>query len=51
VSDDGAGFAFFNYRQQIAQSKWKFTKAGDDWFCFAGLWRPMPRLRLSATSH
>ena len=20
---------------------WKFTKAGEDWFCFAGLWRPM----------
>src|SRR5262245_24157505 len=24
------------------KSKWKFTKTGDDWFCFAGLWRPMP---------
>jgi putative SOS response-associated peptidase YedK len=24
------------------KSKWKFTKAGEDWFCFAGLWRPMP---------
>jgi hypothetical protein len=24
------------------KSKWKFTRAGDDWFCFAGLWRPMP---------
>jgi putative SOS response-associated peptidase YedK len=24
------------------KSKWKFTKAGKDWFCFAGLWRPMP---------
>jgi putative SOS response-associated peptidase YedK len=24
------------------KTKWKFTKAGDDWFCFAGLWRPMP---------
>jgi SOS response associated peptidase (SRAP) len=24
------------------KSKWKFTKAGGDWFCFAGLWRPMP---------
>jgi putative SOS response-associated peptidase YedK len=22
--------------------KWKFTKPGEDWFCFAGLWRPMP---------
>lgn len=24
------------------KAKWKFTKAGEDWFCFAGLWRPMP---------
>jgi len=24
------------------KQKWKFTKAGEDWFCFAGLWRPMP---------
>jgi putative SOS response-associated peptidase YedK len=24
------------------KSKGKFTKAGEDWFCFAGLWRPMP---------
>ena len=23
------------------KSKWEFTKAGEDWFCFAGLWRPM----------
>jgi putative SOS response-associated peptidase YedK len=23
------------------KSKWRFTKAGEDWFCFAGLWRPM----------
>jgi putative SOS response-associated peptidase YedK len=22
--------------------KWQFTKAGEEWFCFAGLWRPMP---------
>ena len=25
------------------KSKWKFTKAGEDWFCFAGLWRPASR--------
>jgi len=25
-----------------AKSKWKFTKTDNDWFCFAGLWRPMP---------
>jgi putative SOS response-associated peptidase YedK len=24
------------------KQKWKFTKADGDWFCFAGLWRPMP---------
>ena len=22
------------------KSKWRFTKVDDDWFCFAGLWRP-----------
>ena len=22
------------------KSKWKFTRVGEDWFCFAGLWRP-----------
>ena len=22
------------------KTKWKFTKAGEAWFCFAGLWRP-----------
>ena len=25
------------------KSKWCFTKTGDDWFCFAGLWRPAQR--------
>ena len=25
------------------KTKWKFTKVGEDWFCFAGLWRPMPQ--------
>jgi hypothetical protein len=30
------------HRNEIAKSKWKFRKAGEDWFCFAGLWRPMP---------
>jgi putative SOS response-associated peptidase YedK len=24
------------------KSKWKFTKIGENWFCFAGLWHPMP---------
>jgi putative SOS response-associated peptidase YedK len=22
------------------KSKWRFTKTGEPWFCFAGLWRP-----------
>jgi putative SOS response-associated peptidase YedK len=22
------------------KAKWKFTKTGEEWFCFAGLWRP-----------
>ncbi|MGH7043147.1 MAG: SOS response-associated peptidase family protein [Acetobacteraceae bacterium] len=22
------------------KSKWRFTEAGEGWFCFAGLWRP-----------
>src|SRR5690349_14757926 len=25
------------------KSKWKFTKSGEDWFCFAGLWPPDAR--------
>ena len=24
------------------KTKWRFTRAGEDWFCFAGLWRPLP---------
>jgi putative SOS response-associated peptidase YedK len=24
------------------KSKWRFTKAGAEWFCFAGLWRRFP---------
>ena len=32
---------FFEFRgSQSPKSKWRFTKAGEDWFCFAGLWRP-----------
>jgi putative SOS response-associated peptidase YedK len=34
---------FFEFTgMKSPKSKWKFTKAGEDWFCFAGLWRPMP---------
>jgi SOS response associated peptidase (SRAP) len=34
---------FFEFTgTKSSKSKWKFTKVGEDWFCFAGLWRPMP---------
>jgi putative SOS response-associated peptidase YedK len=34
---------FFEFTgSKSPKSKWKFTKVGEDWFCFAGLWRPMP---------
>jgi putative SOS response-associated peptidase YedK len=34
---------FFEFTGRKApKSKWKFRKAGEDWFCFAGLWRPIP---------
>lgn len=29
-------------RTKSPKTKWRFTKVGEDWFCFAGLWRPMP---------
>ena len=28
--------------EKSPKAKWKFTKVGEDWFCFAGLWRPTP---------
>jgi putative SOS response-associated peptidase YedK len=35
---------FFEFTgMKSPKTKWKFTKAGEDWFCFAGLWRPMPQ--------
>jgi putative SOS response-associated peptidase YedK len=34
---------FFEFTgSRSPRAKWKFTKAGEDRFCFAGLWRPMP---------
>jgi putative SOS response-associated peptidase YedK len=34
---------FFEFTgRKPPKSKWKFTKVGEDWLCFAGLWRPMP---------
>jgi hypothetical protein len=33
---------FFEFTgTQSPKTKWKFTKADEDWFCFAGLWRLM----------
>lgn len=32
---------FFEFRGAKApKEKWKFSLLGEDWFCFAGLWRP-----------
>ena len=32
---------FYEFRgAKTPKEKRKFTKAGEDWFCFAGLWRP-----------
>ena len=32
---------FFEFTgKKSPKSKWRFTKTGEDWFCFAGLWRP-----------
>src|SRR5581483_7544089 len=34
---------FFEFTGKTSpKQKWKFTKTGEDWFCFAGLWRPLP---------
>jgi putative SOS response-associated peptidase YedK len=34
---------FFEFTgRKSPKTKWKFTKVGEDWFCFAGLWRPTP---------
>src|SRR6478752_1207908 len=37
-TDDGHEFIQFRWGFPPA----RFKKAGEDWFCFAGLWRPMP---------
>jgi putative SOS response-associated peptidase YedK len=38
----GTGITFFRiHRHESPKTKWKFTKVGEDWFCFACLWRPM----------
>jgi hypothetical protein len=37
------GVALFEFTgSKSPKAKWRFTKAGEDWFCFAGLWQPMP---------
>ena len=34
---------FFEFAgSKSPKSKWKFTKTGDEWFCLAGIWRPLP---------
>ncbi len=33
--------AFYEFTgAKYPKTKWRFTKAGEDWFCIAGLWRP-----------
>jgi putative SOS response-associated peptidase YedK len=33
---------FFEFTDRKSpKSKWNSPKAGEEWFCFAGLWRPM----------
>jgi putative SOS response-associated peptidase YedK len=32
---------FYEFTGTKSPKTCKFTKAGEDWFCFAGLWRPM----------
>jgi hypothetical protein len=40
----GAGVSLLRiYEKKIAETKWKFTKAGEDWPCFAGLWNGVLR--------
>jgi putative SOS response-associated peptidase YedK len=40
----GAGVPFFRiYRHEIAKDEVEIHKVDEDWFCFAGLWRSMPR--------
>jgi len=31
------------------KDKWRFTKVGEDWFCIAGVWRPVEGLSGSFT--
>ncbi|MBV9825480.1 MAG: SOS response-associated peptidase [Alphaproteobacteria bacterium] len=34
---------FFEFTgKKSPKTKWQFTKAGEPWFCFAGLWRATP---------
>ena len=40
-SVSGTGIIFFRVTgTKSPKAKWKFTRTGEDWFCFAGLWRP-----------
>jgi hypothetical protein len=39
VAPVGSGLFEFTGSKSL---KWRFTKAGENWFCLAGRWRPMP---------
>jgi putative SOS response-associated peptidase YedK len=39
----GAGLVLLRvHRTKSPKTKWRFSKLGEPWFCFAGLWRPIP---------
>jgi putative SOS response-associated peptidase YedK len=39
---DAAGITLLQiYREAFTRGQWRFTKAREDWFCIAGLWRPV----------
>jgi putative SOS response-associated peptidase YedK len=37
-----ASFFYEFTGKKSPKTKWRFSRVGEDWFCFAGLWRPIP---------
>jgi len=41
---------FFEFTgKRSPKNKWRFTKIGEDWFCIAGIWRPIEGERAAFT--